>query len=67
VLPLIEMAGIVLPGKRQYHDVFDLYANSALGFADSYHIVLMRRQKLSEVITLDKGFDGIPGVNRLDP
>jgi predicted nucleic acid-binding protein len=67
LLPLIELAGILLPGKRQYRQVFDLYAKTALGFADSYHVALMRRLGISDSYSLDQGLDGIPGINRVDP
>ena len=53
MLPLIELPGIVLPGKRHYRDVFDLYT-SGLGFADSYHVVLMHRLKIDGVLTFDR-------------
>jgi predicted nucleic acid-binding protein len=64
LLPLIELPGIVLPGKRHYRRVFNLYLNSKLGFADCYHVVLMQRLKLTEIISFDADFDGISGVNR---
>jgi uncharacterized protein len=45
-------------------------------FADTYprlsardlvHLAVMRRQGVTRVVTADKGFDGIPGIERLDP
>ena len=41
LLPLIELQGIILPGKRIYRRAFALYTEGRLGFADCYHIALM--------------------------
>src|SRR3972149_10991054 len=67
VLPLIELPGIVLPGKRLFRDAFDLYVDLNLPFADAYHASLMRSLGLAEVVTFDEDFDRIPGVSRRDP
>jgi predicted nucleic acid-binding protein len=64
VLPLLEMPGIVLPGKRAYRAVFALYQASSLGFADCYHVVLMQRLGLSEILSFDTDFDRIPWIVR---
>lgn len=64
VLPLIELPGIVLPGKRQYRRVFSLYRSSALDFADCYRVILMQRSGISEILSFDTDFDRVPGVTR---
>jgi uncharacterized protein len=64
LLPIIELPGIILPGKRQFRRVFDLYLTQSLGFADCYHVVLMQRSKLTEVLSFDTDFDKIPGIRR---
>src|SRR5919106_4250299 len=48
LLPLIELPGIVLPGKRRYHKVFSLYVEGNLPFADAYHAMLMEQLNLTE-------------------
>src|SRR6266536_4590328 len=57
LLPLLELPGIILPGKRHFRTVFDYYINLNLSFADAYHIVLMERHQLEEIVTFDRGFD----------
>ncbi|MHB8575944.1 MAG: PIN domain-containing protein [Dehalococcoidia bacterium] len=64
VLPLIELPGVVLPGKRRYRQVFALYTSRPLGFADCFHVVLMQHLGLSEILTFDTDFDGLPGITR---
>lgn len=67
VLPLLELSGVMLPGKRRYRRVFDLYADLNLPFADAYHVVLMQQQGLDHVVSFDRDFDRIPGLRRVEP
>ena len=60
LLPLIELPGVVLPGKRAYRRVFALYRQGGLGFADCYHVALMERLKLEEVFSCVTDFDKVP-------
>ena len=64
VLPLVELPGISLPGKRIYRRVFELYQQTPLGFADCFHVALMERLGASEVLSFDTDFDRISGLNR---
>ena len=67
VLPLLELSGIVLPGKRRFQAVFDLYVNLNISFADAYHVVLMKRLGLTEVVSFDREFERVPGIVRTEP
>jgi predicted nucleic acid-binding protein len=67
LLALVDLPGVVLPGKRRLHRVFNLYVDLNLSFADAYHAVLMDRLHLTEIITYDRGFDRVPGVLRQEP
>ncbi|MBI3744878.1 MAG: PIN domain-containing protein [Chloroflexi bacterium] len=65
LLPLLELPGVHLPGKRQLREVFDLYVERNIPFADAHHAVVMRRLKISQIASFDKHFDRIPGINRV--
>jgi predicted nucleic acid-binding protein len=67
LLPLIDLSGIILPGKRRLREVFDLYVIYNISFADAFHAVLMKRWGLSEIVSYDRGFDKIPGIIRVEP
>src|SRR6266542_1412307 len=54
LLPLLELSGILLPGKRRYRQIFDLYVDLNLPFADAYHAVLVKHLKLDHVISFDR-------------
>lgn len=67
LLPLLELPGIILPGKRHLRKVFDLYVDRNLSFADAYHVVLMERLKIEEVVSFDSHFDRIKSLRRIQP
>jgi predicted nucleic acid-binding protein len=67
LLPLLELPGLVLPGKRRFRRVFDLYVEQHLPFADAYHAVLMEQLGLTEIVTFDRAFDRLPGLTRRAP
>ena len=66
-LPLIELPGIVLPGKRRFRKVFTLYVERNISFADAYHAVLLEGLKLKQIVSFDRDFDDIPGIQRIEP
>lgn len=61
---MIELPGIVLPGKLSYRKIFPLYVQGPLGFADCYHVVLMERLKIREIFSFDTDFDKVLGISR---
>lgn len=67
VWPIIELSGIVLPGKQRLRAVFDLYVERNISFIDAYHAVLMQHLGLSEIVSFDGDFDRLPGVRRIEP
>ncbi len=66
VLPLIELSGIMLIGKKRYRKIFSLYTTTSLGFVDCYNIVFMKQRKLTTLLSFDKGFDRISGIKRIE-
>ncbi len=67
VLPLIELPGIVMPGKRRFRDIFRIYTTHNTSFVDAYHAVLMKRLGLQQIVSFDKGISRIPGIQRVEP
>jgi predicted nucleic acid-binding protein len=66
LLPLLELPGIVLPGKRKFRDVFRLYIDKNIS-ADAYHAVMMRKLALTEVVSFDRDFNRIETLQRVEP
>ncbi len=67
LLPLLELQGIILPGKRRYRRVFDLYVRLNISFADASHAVLMSQLKITDVMSFDAEFDRVPCIRRSEP
>ncbi len=68
LVPLLELPAIRYSGRRRVREFFDLYVNRpALSFADCLHAVLVMRQGLAGIVSFDRGFDRVPGLNRLEP
>lgn len=67
LLPLIELPGILLPGKRRFRKIFDLYVDLNISFADAYHAVLMEHLNLNKIVSFDKEFDRVTGIKRVEP
>lgn len=67
LLPLIELPGLQLPGKRRWRITLDLYVNLNLPLADAYHAVLMTHLNTTEIVSFDHHFDRIPGIVRREP
>ena len=66
--PVLDLPGVVLPGKRGCRRVFDLYVrHPGLSFADCYHLILLQRLKLAEIISFDQKVGRVPGVTRAEP
>lgn len=66
-LPLVELPGILLPGKRRFRKVFAYYVDDNISFADAYHAVLMEGLKLSQIVSFDREFDRISSIERVEP
>ena len=67
LLPLIDLPGIALSGKKQMHEVFELYVTRNLPFADAYYIVTMKKMRIHTIVSFDADFDGIAGITRVEP
>lgn len=66
--PIIDLPGIVLPGKRLYTKVFDLWIQQAgLSFADCYHLCVARHLGIPTIISFDRKLNRLPGVTLVEP
>lgn len=66
--PIIALSGIVLPGKRIYHDVFALWIrNAGLSFAHCFHLCTAKHLGLPAIISFDRKLNRLPGVVREEP
>ena len=66
-LPLIELPGIILPGKRRVRRVFAYYIEKNISFADAYHAVLTESFGLEQIVSFDRDFNRISSITRVEP
>jgi predicted nucleic acid-binding protein len=67
LLAILELPGIQLPGKRGLRRAFDLYVDLNQPFADAYHAAFMERLGIDQVLSFDRDFDRVLGIERLEP
>jgi predicted nucleic acid-binding protein len=67
LLPLLDLSGVLLPGKSRYEKVFDLYIQHNLSFADAYHAVLAQHLGLTQIVSFDRGLDRVADITRVEP
>jgi predicted nucleic acid-binding protein len=67
MLALLALPGLVLPGKRRYIRIFELYVEHNLPFGDAYIAAEMERHGATEIFSFDKEFGRVPGITRLEP
>lgn len=67
LLPLIELPGIRLVDKRLYRRVFEVYTTTPIDYDDAYHVALMEQRGLTDVMSYDRHFDRVEGIERLEP
>ena len=61
--PILTLRGLRLPQKRVYLRALDIYAASPfLDFEDALAVAHMERQGISEIVSYDRGFDRVAGL-----
>jgi len=65
--PILSLRGLKLPHRRTYLQALDLYADSNLDFEDALAVAQMKRKKIQEIYSYDRGFDRVAGIRRLEP
>lgn len=67
LLPIINLPGLKLPGKRMYQRIFELYTSLPIDYVDAFHIALAENQDVHEIYSYDAHFDKVEGITRLEP
>lgn len=67
LLPLLTLPGLLLPSKRFYPRIFELYIQHRIDFVDAFNAALVEVSALPELYSYDSDFDRIQSVRRLEP
>ncbi len=66
--PIIRLPGVTLPRKRVLLRALVLYQTyPRFDVEDALAVATMERQGVTEIVSYDTDFDGIPGIIRLEP
>ena len=67
IAPLLRLSGLRLPDRELVAAALDQHANSAMNFVDAYNTMLIRKRQITRIYSYDTDFDGVPGVERVEP
>ena len=68
LLPVLTLRGLKLPQKRACLRALDLYASSPfLDFEDALAVAHMEQRGVAEIVSYDKDFDRLTGIQRTEP
>ena len=68
LMPVLTIRGLRLPQKRTCIEALNIYASiSSLDFEDALAVAHMNRLGMTEIMSYDRDFDRIPGIQRLEP
>ena len=68
LLPILTLRGLRLPQKRVYLRALDLYASAPfLDFEDALAVAHMEHRGLAEIVSYDRDFDRVTGLQRTEP
>ena len=66
--PLLTLRGLSIPHKGVYIRALDIYASlTSLDFEDALAVAHMERMGATEIVSYDKDFDLVAGLQRLEP
>lgn len=59
--------GFINANKRLLNKALEIYEKYNIDFIDAYLISLMEKKKIKSIYSLDRHFNRIPGVKRIEP
>lgn len=63
----LDVRGIDVPERAVLRRALDLYVDRKVSFIDAYHVATMESRGLTTVISFDRHYDRIPGIERVEP
>ena len=67
LVPILGLPGLRLPENELLMAALELHAESPLNFVDAYNTMLMQKRRITRIYSYDTDFDGVPGVERVEP
>jgi len=67
LLPILGLRGLKLPSRQVYRRALDIYALHNADFGDTLTVAHMRKWEVRTILSYDRHFDRIEGVERQEP
>lgn len=67
LMNVLVLDGLVLSNKKTYYDALDLYVTINIDFVDALSAAHMQRLGITEILSFDRDFDRVPGIQRVEP
>ncbi len=68
LIPLLTLQGLNIPQRHVYVRALDLYSSHpSLDFEDALAVAHMEQQGVTEIVSYDKDFDRVTGLQRTEP
>ncbi len=64
---ILSLRGLVLSNKRTYLRALEIYASTNVDFVDALNVAHMERAGIDTIMSFDRDFDRIPGIQRVEP
>ncbi len=65
--PIMSLSGLKIPNRKVFLRALDIYAETNLDLEDALSVATMEREKLTTILSDDKHFDKIEGIQRIEP
>lgn len=67
LLKIISLRGLQVTNKRSFPHAFSVYEKKNIDFVDAYNAVYAKEKGIREIVSFDKDFDKLPGLERIEP
>ena len=68
LMPVLVIRGLQLPHKQTCIGALNIYASdTSLDFEDALAVAHMNRLSITEIVSYDRDFDRVPGIQRVEP
>jgi predicted nucleic acid-binding protein len=65
--PILNLKGVLLPGKRTWKRALEVYATTTLDLADAYLVAVVERHTNTDIMSFDNDFKKLAHVPHREP
>lgn len=65
LLQLFRVKSLTIERQKLAEKAFIFYANKNISFPDAYHVALMEKKRINNIVSFDSDFDKFPEIKRI--